>query len=270
MKEEKIITIEHDNIKVIEKQVKELCRIIPDSKRMGLGLYLVIDAKYLNLLKDSSERLNIKFHVGGYGLICTPAELKKSNYLKLGLGIFGRGDWTDEYDTQYEETRCPVCNTITEYKQISQLTIDKTQFRGKDISMTSNDEIVVSEKMKMILEENDVTGIKFEPVKHKNNRLKNDFPAYQMFIENILPPLHTSMTYYYDRSLCEHCKAKGVHPTTYFRYKKEDLSGAMDFNYTSRYFHYNNKGEIIISQKVYRLIKENKIRGCRFEIVGEV
>ena len=92
----------------------------------------------------------------------------------------------EECGTTYDETQaCPVCGSGA--KQMTPLQLRKSSIPHVDIAETiaRGEEIVVSEHFKELMEKNHITGIRFAPV-YGSGRVKKETGFYQIFPEHYL------------------------------------------------------------------------------------
>ena len=206
-----------------------------------------------------------------YKVEYTKKELSEAKFFEVNLSIYGKADYTEGYQTKYKDFYCKSCCA---HQLIPEgvIYINKTEFRGKDIavSMKLNNEIIVSNKMKELIENMNMTGVNFFPAYHYNNRLKNDYLAWHMVVTNVIPKIDSSMPMYIMDNYCSVCKRHHVLPLSYVRYTKSELVKVNDFNLSSEMFGNGWYGspKLIVSHNVYDLIINNRIKGCKFEIVG--
>lgn len=208
-----------------------------------------------------------------YKMKYTKNELLEAKFFEATLDIYGKTDYAESYQTKFKDFYCESCG-VHQLIPGEAICINKTEFRGKDIAVSKkiNNEIIVSDRMKKLIESAGLTGVKFVPVHHYNNRLKNDYPAWHMIVTSIMPPIDKSMPLYIMDNYCGVCKRHHVLPLSYVRYKESELAKACDFNLSCEMFGNGWYGspKLIVSRSFYDLIRKNKIKGCRFEIVGTV
>lgn len=124
--------------------------------------------------------------------------------------------------------------------------------------------------LKNTLEENNITGIKFNNIilgKDKEN-------FYIGFINSILPKLDPSSKINFNHSICATCHNSGnfhnFSSETSYVYKKSNVQNLKDFNLTHEYFgewKYSKLGgarHIVISQKVRQILLQNKVKYLDF------
>jgi len=253
----------------LDCRVGKLSEKLSDSQLLKVTSQLMIpvnSADYEAVWAEA-DKLDLIAENVGYKVKYTALELKNAKWYLLKLDILD--DDVEEYNTNYTEGICVKCQKekVIFNKPIY---IDKVKFKGKNMAITAYGDIIISEKIKMLLEENAVTGVGYEEVYHKNNRLKNDYKVYRLLIENVMKPMDALTTMYYEDMYCDECKKYGCLLTTYPRYKTELLKTNNDFNLTYEYFGGGFSGlrYPIVSNSVYNILC--RIHGCRFEIVEEV
>lgn len=239
----------------------------------GWNFSIYIDSPDFKSVWDEAEKLSLKPEIDGYKIEYSKNDIKNADYFILSIPIFGKHDYTESFQTKYiEKSKCEVCGKSV-LVQDSNLYIDKSLFRNKDIGITSNHEIVISENLKDILESNEVSGIEFANVNHKKQKIKNDFNVYQLIINNLMPKMDSSTSFHFDpMGYCRSCKNHGQLLTSLPKYKKEELMCIKDFNLSMEYFGGGMSGYKIvnITKKIYNLFKENKIKGCKYDIILSV
>lgn len=224
------------------------------------------DTNDFRLLQEASKDNNVSLHLSKFEMEYTKSELDNSKYFVLRINSYC-SEFAEKYGTRYSyEDKCKCCGSGK--KQVSDLFIDKTKVGKKDISATYGLEIVISEKLYNLLLHYNITGLSFRDVHHKNNNLKSEPVLYQLFCTNTLRPLN-EQTVFYKEKYCECCCRSGLHVKSLPYYDEEDLKDAKDFNYTFEYFGSGWSGtpDIIVSRKVYKLFRDNKIKGVSFDIV---
>lgn len=224
------------------------------------------DTENFKFLIEESQKRNLFLHLLKFEMEYTESELNSAKYLQLQVRTYC-SNFAEECGTVYDYSeKCKCCGSGK--KQISNLFIDKSKMGKKDISITYGFELVASEKLHNLLVKNNITGAEFGDVRHKNDKLKNEPVLYQIFCNNILPPMNEK-TVFYKEKFCECCKKSGLFLKSLPYYDEESLKNAQDFNYSYEYIGGGLSGtpEIIVSQKVYRLFRDNKIKGVSFDIV---
>ena len=154
-------------------------------------------------------------------------------------------------------------------QQVSPLVINKNLMKGKDIGVTTNNEIVVSEQLKNAIEKDKLTGVHFASVNHYQNT-KREFPKYyQMYVDSIMPEIDSSTMFRFDiPAYCDKCKGHGNIPVSAIRYAKNNLNKIGDFNWTKERMGAELSGSpyLIVSKKTYDLWKTLKINSRALRI----
>ncbi|MDE6593213.1 MAG: hypothetical protein K2K57_09150 [Oscillospiraceae bacterium] len=224
-------------------------------------------------VKAAAEKYLIKISEHTYSLKCTKKEIDTARFYKMKLGIYGSEDHTEHYKTKYSDKYCSACDTHQRIPA-EKVFINKCEFRGKDISCSDNlnNEILLSDKIKNLIEENNLTGVEFYPAHHYSKMIKNDYPVWRMAVTSILPPVDKSMDTEIIEGYCDVCKCHHILPLSYLRYKNSDLQQAADFNLSREHFGAGWYGspELIVSRRVYNIFKGNNVKGVKYEIVGMI
>lgn len=243
--------------------------IYPTSYVSGLksieGIYT--DSEEFEFLINESKKRNIELVFGRFEMEYSKKELDDAEFFWLNAKSYC-SEYSEEYGTEFSyEDKCTHCGAGR--TQISELYINKSKMGKKDISVTYDLEWVISEKLYHILNCNEVTGLIYGDVKHKKNaKIKNEPKLYQLKSQNILPKLN-SKTEFYKEKFCTQCQQSGLFLKSLPVYSREILVDAKDFNYTEEYFGSGLAGKqvFIVSQKVYKIFKNEKIKGVSFDIV---
>ena len=150
------------------------------------------------------------------------------------------GDTIENYGTKYVDG-----------KLASDVLIDKKYLKKIKWGYL-RPERVVSEEVKKIIEDNQLTGIKFESLV-KDYKGREVDPYYVISFTNSLPPI-SSKTWLRDGD-------NGViYKNSELYYEKEKLNGALDFNLTFEHFNNWNMQYVIVTPKVKKVFKENGLR----------
>lgn len=162
-----------------------------------------------------------------------------------------------DFGTKYDDNSgCPKCGRGK--IQTSELIIDLNKMKKYQLA-TMAPEIFVRSDIKEVLEENNVTGIRFGEVKDYKERETLIFN--QLFIDNILPPMSDKVIIEYeDISKCKLCGFGGIYPRSELIYPKEKQSDFKDFNITYEYLWGYSLRAVIVSAKVRKILKEVKCR----------
>ncbi|MBQ6700824.1 MAG: hypothetical protein IJM98_09230 [Oscillospiraceae bacterium] len=200
----------------------------------------------------------------------TPRLFSEAYYTKKEIeDKVGYFELSPSYPTELEGTTeksygtvldggCPCCGVGN--VAVGDVLIDRKLMKKCKIGCLIPD-YVVSKEVKEIIENNGLTGVTFEKkVKDFKNREMDDF--YVMNIKNILPPM-SKTTWLNEQELEDGCKICGYR-TTYLesdiQYESEKLDNAFDFNLTKEYVNNDWNRYLVVSAKVRKVFKENKIR----------
>lgn len=265
-------TMWYKNRELLELKISQLRSKLSEDGTFydGWNFTIYTDSPDFELVWDEAEKLSLKPEIGAYKIEYSKNDFKNADYFLLSIPIFGKEDFTDSFQTKYiEKSKCEDCGKSV-LVQDSNLYIDKPLFRNKDIGISSNHEIIVSEKLKDILEDNEMVGIELAIVNHKKEKIKNDFNVYQLIINNLMPKMDSSTSFSFDpMGYCERCKTHGQLLTSLPKYEKKELMCIKDFNLSLEYFGGGMSGYkiVIVTKKIYNLFKEYKIKGCKYEVI---
>ncbi len=185
----------------------------------------------------------------------TRKELLQAELLYLSVtGVVGERK-NDPYD---RSQMCPRC--WLPRVQVADLVIDKRQMGKKDIAATYTYEVVITERLASLFHEAGLTGYELRPVHHYTSRPEREPVLYQLIPTHILPPMAVPPTRV---SPCSRCGRPLLKLFAEIFYKRTDLkrAGFQDFNLTQEGW------RLIITQRVYRLLREHKVRKFRVEVV---
>jgi hypothetical protein len=193
----------------------------------------------------------------------------------------------EEVGTVYDYSKaCPKCGAGRIQK--SELILDLRKIRrccGEsydskyDIAKTiSYDEWVVSERFKRIVEENQITGCEFLPVRHYSKRAKNLPTVYQLKVTSSVGETAEQTKFGKNpfdldpegKFRCPEHNVSGLNIVSELYIKRENWDGS-DIAITRNLIGGGAANAypmplIIISQKLYRLLKENKMKGFKVEV----
>jgi len=147
--------------------------------------------------------------------------------------------------------------------------------RHKDISLTYANQVILSEWIGRLLQEHDLTGFELRSVQHYRKPYQGEPTLYQLVITHTLLPMAVPPTEFEQFHSCDICGRtsrflKHTHWWGKIQYREDtnvyyphSVSEALkDFNYTAEYFGELRDAHryVIISQRVYRLLREYKVK----------
>ena len=179
--------------------------------------------------------------------------------------------------------RCPICGVPL--KQVRDLVLNKTLMGKRHLSHTYSFEMVISSHMAQVLKDYGLTGFELRTTRHYKKGYKNEPALYQLVPDSSLPPMSSPPTEFESVQRCPDC-----HRTTQFirrtyywgmiEYRQEGaiyypeavLKEAKDFNYTSEWIGERRVAHpyVVITQRVYRLLREHELRGWTAEPVRKL
>lgn len=186
----------------------------------------------------------------------------------------------DHYDLSAKPGRvgpayilCSVCRARLE--QARDLILNPNHMGKKDVSLTYSFDVIFSERMAKLLEAQQVSGYTLRNVQNYGRRGADAPRLFQLQATNTLPPMSVPPTEFYPIRHCEACSSasyflKHTHQWGNLQYYEDTdayypravVELAQDFNYTAEWF-----GElpiakpmVIISQRLFRLLRENGIK----------
>ena len=175
---------------------------------------------------------------------------------------------------QASHRRCPACRA--ELEQVRDLLVDTRLMGKRDLSLTYSFEIILSARLARMLQEAGFTGFALRPVWDYRKPYQGEPKLYQLVVTNVLPPMASPPTEFEQEQRCEVCGTqtqylKHTHfwgriqyyEETDIYYAREVLEQAADFNATYERIGGLPDGHplVLISQRVYRWLKEQGIKG---------
>lgn len=169
---------------------------------------------------------------------------------------------------------CEVCRAPLE--QIRDMWVDTRKMGKRDLSLTYSFEVIFSARLAQRLQEAGFTGFTLRPVWDYRKPYQGEPKLYQLVVTNVLPPMASPPTEFEQEQRCEVCGTESkflkhthfwgriqYYEETDIYYAREVLEQAADFNITSERFGVLSASHplVIISQRVYRWLRENKIKG---------
>jgi hypothetical protein len=169
---------------------------------------------------------------------------------------------------------CPSCRAHLE--QVRDIWVDTRKMGQRDLSLTYSFEIILSARLARMLQEAGFTGFALRPVWDYRKPYQGEPQLYQLVVTNVLPPMASPPTEFEQAQRCEVCGTqtqylKHTHfwgriqyyEETDIYYAREVLEQATDFNATYERIGGLPDGHplVLISQRVYRWLKEQGIKG---------
>lgn len=204
-------------------------------------------------------------------------ELASCTLLRLDiLGHAGAGNNTSA-NVYVTEPICQVCGRIS-YRQIRDLALDLTQqepdlyetpYFRHDICETDFFEVVVTRRLKDLLETQRISGISFRPVEAVSTQHSPTKSYYQLFVKPTMGPLVEPSRIQYLK-FCTNCgqyqevllDALTGTKESEFYFPKASYGGAEIMKTTDEFGRGPRYGpQLIISQDLYRLMRRNRVSG---------
>ncbi|GIO35956.1 hypothetical protein J41TS12_08170 [Paenibacillus antibioticophila] len=160
-------------------------------------------------------------------------------------------------------TFCEACS-LKERRLESSFLLDTSKLKNRYMINVDGMFWVVSEKMAELMSEWKITGYYLEEVVHRG-KVDEKLPAYQLIINNSLPPFSPNVNYYYfvsePEERCDVCGVRGKISYPYI-YSKSDIENCSDDLYVLN--EWNSNGSyvyhpLILSQRFRKLLLEHRI-----------
>jgi len=196
------------------------------------------------------------------------SELAGFEFLHLTVTTYADCDADDCGPVFDKSAACPACG-LSGWKQISPVIINKKEMGKKDLAITYGFEYLLSDRLKQALEAARLTGCSFMPVRHMTDRLGPNEPVvWQIVSAHVLPRMVPPTVLKRAKRYCETCGHTGVYLKSEPYYSRDGFV-AEDINFTGDCFGERpySHPRIILSQRVYRLLKELKVRNFKVEPV---
>ena len=219
----------------------------------SLALPLIPDSAEFAEAIELSKSLGLKEPEIFSEVYYTKKELEECKFFELYLPdpLELEGIDTTKFGTEYVGC-CPECGFGG--KLSGDVLIDR-KFMKKYKMGVLIPEVYVSEEIKTLIEESNLTGISFERkvVDCKGREIPNFYIAN---IHHVLPPMSNTTWFH------EGWKEKCGHSTIYIRsdiqYEADKLAHANDFNLTSEYLENDRMQKVIISSKAKKILQANR------------
>ncbi|MBC7264513.1 MAG: hypothetical protein H5T64_09210 [Chloroflexi bacterium] len=273
-----------------EELEKDKTRIAEILRRMGMGSLFHPEQHFYDFhleagskaLETLVEELQTTPHLADSHIWVetryTRQELESAAMLIWGPTNQAIEDDYYDFSAEGEEHRdlykyCPACGAPI--GQIRDFIAHKALMRGKEVSLTYSNQVILSERVGHLLQEHSLTGFELRPVRHYKKPYKGEPTLYQLKVTNMLPPMASPPTEFERIQHCEVCGTttrylKHTHfwgkiqyyEDTDIYYPKGVLEVVKDFNYTAEKFEELRVAHpyVIITQRVYRLLHEHKVK----------
>jgi hypothetical protein len=204
----------------------------------------------------------------------TPRELLAAEFLKVEFWPFFQPTG-EECGTEYDEsTAYPCCGVGA--RQMSPLHLELRRIpKSRDIALSMGGEYVISQRLARALEQHRITGYQLQPIFSKGGRPTEDW--FQLIIPSdcveMVPPTRFGSDYLApepDSSRCPQGHVAGHQLISPVHISRDSLNGN-DWAFTRQRLGLR-MGLIrpyplmIISQRLYQLLKEMKVRNLHAEI----
>ncbi len=217
----------------------------------------------------------------------TPQELESAPLLRWVLTNQAiEDDWYDLKEDGYQggpkasHKRCPACRAKLE--QVRDLLVNVQKMGKRALSLTYGFEVIFSARLAQMLQESGLTGFTLRPVWDYRRPHQGEPRLFQLVVTNVLPPMVSPPTEFEEERRCEVCGTESqflkhnhwwgcikYYEETEICYRREVLGQVADLNRTTECF-----GElpvakpyVLISQRAYRWLREQKVKGWKVEPV---
>lgn len=119
--------------------------------------------------------------------VYTQRELEQSEILKLSVSDAGLGGNT--YAQVYDGTACETCGVFKIHQQLRNAVTDLSKATKDLVSTVNFQERLVSERLRRLLENAGVEGVEFRPVEHARLSRPVKRSYFQLLVHNVLGPL---------------------------------------------------------------------------------
>jgi len=251
----------------------DFCRIIPLNANSEKFKHLMEEIENWQEIDDVNLKIWRSYN---------PSELSSAPLLEWGPTNQAIED--DYYTLHFKEGQakgiapyardCPVCRAHLE--QVRDIWVDVRRMGQRDLSLTYSFEIILSARLARMLQEAGFTGFTLRPVWDYRKPYQGEPKLYQLVVTNVLPPMASPPTEFEQEQHCEVCSTKTqylkhthfwgriqYYEETDIYYAPEVLEQAADFNATHERIGGLPDGHplVLISQRVYRWLKEQRIKG---------
>ena len=218
----------------------------------SLALPLIPDSAEFVEAIELSKSLGLRAPCIYSDVYYTKKELEECKFFELFLPrpLELEGIDTTKFGTEYVGC-CPECGFGG--KLSGDVLIDR-KFMKKYKMGVLEPEVYVSEEIKNLIEDNNLTGISFERkvVDYKGREIPSFYVAN---IHNALPPM--SSTTWLHEGWKENCGHSTIYIRSDIQYEADKLAHANDFNLTSEHLQNDRIQKVIISSKTKKILQAN-------------
>jgi hypothetical protein len=230
----------------------------------GYCLKLRAESAELRIVEEAAQRHGIQ-HSSRSEIIYSEEDLSHFDFYCLGITAYA-GQGGNAYGTAYDTSHaCPVCQTG--WIQTSPLVINKAEMGKKDLAITYEYDYVISRRVADALQNENCSGYSLSHVKHYSQRSGkySDLEVFQLFATNVLPPVVEPTVLLRSKEYCTVCGRHGLFFRSEPYYCRKSLTSLCDFNFTAEYVGEGRypRQKLIISSKVYKLLKALKVRNFK-------
>jgi hypothetical protein len=205
----------------------------------------------------------------------TPRELLAAEYLQVSFGPFFRPTG-EECGTLYDESAaCPRCGAGA--RQVNELHLEPRRIpKSRELSHTLGGEYVISSRLAGVLRAHGITGYELRPVVSRGGRPIAEW--HQFLVSSataeLVPPTRTGNSYMApepDPHRCPEGHVIGFRQLSALTLSRASLGG-QDWVLTRQRFGrrvglFHPYEGMLVSQRLYRLLKEQKVRYLHAEWV---
>lgn len=264
---------------LIEKEAESVLKLLgikSVARHGGTIVHLYVDDVRYKKLMDEVRSRGLTFHEER-NLMFEEREMKAGEFFQMvSRAQWGYPEPQDDYKSRIfdRSSACRICGTGA--KQIHPFSVAGTpRFgRGDVVALFWVYEFLVTDHLKNIMEEANLTGMEFWPLmalsKQKQQRQLGG--AWQLYITSELPPMSPRMRFPPVRlprgaQPCECGRVGRNIPDEPLRYKRADLANAKDINKSNEWLGggLDTTQLKTVSRRVYDLFVKHNIKGVDFE-----
>lgn len=222
-----------------------------------LNLPLTSDSTELFVALEIAQKNNIDYTLFSE-VRYTSKEVESCEYylMRILSPLESEGTNAADYGTQYRG-KCVSCGVGGEVD--GPVLIDRKLLNKRNWDIGNlRPHIYVTEKLRKIFVQNDFSGISFdhEVLDYRGREMKKN---YVLSIHNILPKMDETTWLFPNGIPCKECGYQSFYLRSDIQYHKNKLQNAKDFNLTLELVDAFRQPEIVVSARVRRICKENKI-----------